>query len=416
MARIKFDPMLCNDVYLPCLLNDTPKQIFFGGGSSGKSYFLGQRTVLDALQGRNYLILRNVAKTLRGSVWNEVTKAITSMGLSAWFNVGKSDMTITALNNGAQIMFAGLDDVEKIKSITPANGVLTDIWVEEATEIAYEDYKQLEKRLRGLSKHRKRISMSFNPIYKEHWLFKGFFGDWADSDTKKASDELTILKTTYRDNRFLTIDDIERIEGEEDEYYRNVYTLGNWGTLGDVIFRNWRVEDLTEFTKTADRLFFGLDFGFSSDPAAAIKVHYDRMRKKIYVLDEIYERGLTNSALADLLKPFAARHYVTCDSAEPKSIEELNQLGIRALPAKKGADSVNHGIQWLQGHELIVDTRCQNMRNELQTYQWRKDKDGNSLRAPEDKNNHLIDAMRYAMESESLMKRVTTGSREGLGI
>ncbi|MGI6691171.1 MAG: PBSX family phage terminase large subunit [Christensenellales bacterium] len=416
MARIRFNPSLCNDVYVPFLLDDTAMQVFFGGSSSGKSYFLGQRAVLDTLQGRNYLILRNVAKTLRGSVWNEVTKAIANMGLSAWFNVGKSDMTITALNNGAQIMFAGLDDVEKIKSITPANGVLTDIWVEEATEIDYEDYKQLEKRLRGLSRHKKRITLSFNPVYKDHWLFKQFFGGWADDDTAYRDEHLTIIKTTYKDNRFLTPGDIHRLENEGDEYYREVYTYGNWGTLGDVIFRNWRVEDLTEFARGADRLYFGLDFGFSSDPAACVKLHYDRARKRVYVLDEIYERGLTNDMLADLLLPFTGGHYITCDSAEPKSITELRNRGVKALPARKGPDSVNHGIQWLQGHEIVVDTRCQTMRNELQLYQWRKDKDGNSLRVPEDRNNHLIDSVRYAIESESQQKIATTASREGLGI
>ena len=196
MRQIEFDPALCNAVYLPLLQDDTRTQIVFGGGSSGKSHFLGQRTVLDTLQGRNYLILRNVARTLRGSVWNEVTKAITTMGLGDWFLVGKSDMTITALNNGAQIMFAGLDDVEKIKSITPANGVLTDIWVEEATEIDKDDYKQLEKSLRGLSKHKKRITLSFNPVYKEHWIYREFFGDWQDGASEYRDDGLSILKTT----------------------------------------------------------------------------------------------------------------------------------------------------------------------------------------------------------------------------
>ena len=416
MRQIEFDPALCNAVYLPLLQDDTRTQIVFGGGSSGKSYFLGQRTVLDTLQGRNYLILRNVARTLRGSVWNEVTKAITTMGLGDWFLVGKSDMTITALNNGAQIMFAGLDDVEKIKSITPANGVLTDIWIEEATETSYDDYKQLEKRLRGESRHPKRITMSFNPVYKEHWIYGQFFGNWQDGASEYHDDGLSILKTTYRDNRFLTDDDRAALENESDPYYKAVYSEGEWGTLGDVIFKNWRVEDLTEFERTADKLYFGLDFGFSSDPAAAVKLHYDRAHKRIYILDELYERGLTNDALAGVLRPFAGRNYITCDSSEPKSIAELKQHGINALGAVKGPDSVVHGVQWLQGHEIIVNTKCQNMKNELTLYQWRKDKDGQSMRVPEDRENHLIDATRYAMESESLKKKATTASRAGLGL
>lgn len=176
----------------------------------------------------------------------------------------------------------------------------------------------------------------------------------------------------------------------------------NWGVLGDVIFRNWRVENLSELKKSADKLMFGLDFGFSSDPAGAVKVYYYAPKKIIYVLDELYERGLTNTALAKLLKPFCRRHYITCDSAEPKSITELQEFGINAEAAVKGPDSVVYGIQWLQGCKIVVDLQCQHMKNELTLYQWKKDKDGNSMRKPEDKNNHLIDALRYAMEEESL--------------
>ncbi len=405
MNRLKINPANFNPAYAPFVKNCQKRiQIFYGGASSGKSYFIAQRLVLDTLHGRNTLVLRNVARTIRGSCWNEVTKAIKRMNLSQWFNVSKTDLLITAVCNGAQILFAGLDDVEKIKSITPAKGVLTDIWVEEATEIARDDFKQLEKRLRGESPHPKRITLSFNPIYKEHWIYNEFFGGWDDTKTSYQDDGLSIQKTTYKDNRFLTPEDVNALENEQDEYYRNVYTLGNWGVLGDVIFRNWSCEDLTDISKTADKLMYGLDFGFSSDPCGVVKVYYYRPKKTIYVLDEIYERGLTNTALAGLLKPFARRHYITCDCAEPKSIAELQDNGINAEPAVKGPDSVIHGIQWLQGCKIVVDIRCQHMKNELQLYQWKKDKDGNSMRKPEDKNNHLIDALRYCMEEESLQK------------
>ena len=188
----------------------------------------------------------------------------------------------------------------------------------------------------------------------------------------------------------------------------------NWGVLGDVIFRNWRTDDLTEFKKTADKLYFGLDFGFSSDPCAVVKLHYDKAHKRIYVLDEIYERGLTNTALAPILKEFVGNHYVTCDSAEPKSIKELQNMGVKALGAKKGPDSIMHGIQWLQGHEIIIDSKCQHLKNEFQLYQWRKDKDGNSLRVPEDKNQHGIDGIRYALESESTARYATALNLKGL--
>lgn len=412
MLTIKARPKYVNNAYFNYLKDDTRVQIFFGGASSGKSYFIAQRIVADTVQGRNTLVLRNVARTLRGSCWNEIVKAISKVPYKQWFTISKTEMIITATNNGAQILFAGLDDVEKIKSITPAKGVLTDIWIEEATETSYDDYKQLEKRLRGQSIHPKRITLSFNPIYREHWLFAEFFKHWEDGQTEYHDDGLSILKTTYKDNRFLTQDDIDALENEKDEYYRQVYTLGNFGVLGDVIFRNWRVEDLRDLN-TAKPLY-GLDFGFSSDPAAAVKVHYDRAQKRIYILDELYEKGLTNTQLAGILREWVGQHYITCDSAEPKSIKELQNLGIKAVGAKKGPDSVIHGIQWLQGHEIIVDVKCQRMKNELQLYQWRKDKDGQSMRVPEDRNNHLVDALRYCLEHESTARYATSLNLKGL--
>ena len=409
---LEVNPKIFNPVYIPFINSETRIQIFFGGSSSGKSYFIAGRVVLDTLKGRNTLVLRNVAKTLRGSCWNEITKAIRAFGLGDLFEISKTEMVITAKNNQCQILFAGLDDVEKIKSITPAKGVLTDVWIEEATEAAWEDYKQLNKRLRGLSRHTKRLTLSFNPIYREHWIYTNFFGDWDESKTVINTPALSILKTTYLDNNFLTQDDRDALENEKDPYYRNVYTLGNWGVLGDVIFRNWRTEDLSDLN--TDKPLFGLDFGFSSDPAAGVKVHYDRAGKKIYILDELHEKGMTNSQLAETLKPWVGGHYITCDSSEPKSIKELQNLGIRAIGAKKGPDSVIHGVQWLQGHEIIVDVRCQHTKNELQLYQWRKDKEGQSMRVPEDRNNHLIDALRYCLEHESTARYATSLNLKGL--
>lgn len=400
MLTVRVKPSAFNGVYYPHLKNDHRYQIYYGGSSSGKSFFLATRAVLDCLAGRNCLVVRKVAKTLRGSCWNEIRKAIARCNLSGHFRIRQSDMIIEARDSGAQIVFAGLDDVEKIKSITPARGVFTDIWMEEATECDYGDYKQLDKRLRGRSKFQKRFTLSFNPVYRTHWIYTEFFSIWDDGKTYAESAALSILKTTHKDNRFLAPEDHEALENERDEYFRNVYTLGNWGVLGDVIFRNWRTEDLSGYMDVGGKLYFGLDFGFSSDPAAVIKVRFERARKRILVLGELYERGLTNERLAERARPLVGRSPVVCDCAEPKSIMELRGCGINAISSKKGADSVIHGIQWLQGCEIVVDARCQNMRNELTLYQWRKDKDGNSLAEPADKNNHLIDALRYALESE----------------
>jgi phage terminase large subunit len=414
IVRIK--PGTLNRVYNPHMANQHRYQLYYGGSGSGKSVFLASRCVLDVLQGRNYLIVRQVSRTLRQSCWNEITKAINRMGLREYFNVSKSEMVITAVNNGKQILFAGLDDVEKIKSTTPQDGVLTDIWIEEATETAYADFKQLDKRLRGQSKHKKRLTLSFNPVYKTHWIYTEFFGIWEDGKSYAESDTVSILKTTYKDNRFLADDDRAAMENEKDPYFREVYTLGNWGVLGDVIFRNWRAEDLSGISDAYPTRLYGLDFGFSQDPCAAVDCAYDRKHQRLYIFRELWEKGLTNSMLAERLKTFCAHRPICCDSAEPKSIAEIRNFGISAFPAKKGPDSVVHGIQWLQGLEIVVDVSCHHLREELTTYQWKRDKDGNSMAIPEDKNNHLIDALRYAVETEATQRIATTAKRSVIGI
>lgn len=413
---IELDAKLVNPAYLEHYGNNRRYQIYYGGSSSGKSYFLASRAAIDCLCGRNYLVARKVARTLRGSCWNEIIKAISDMQLTRMFQINKNDMAITSTRNGCQIVFAGLDDVEKIKSITPAKGVFTDIWLEEATEAAYGDYKQLDKRLRGLSKHAKRFTLSFNPVYKAHWLYGEFFGIWDEAKNYAESGNVTILKTTHRDNLFLAQEDHDALENEKDEYYRNVYTLSNWGTLGDAVFTNWRVEDLSEYQNIDGRLYFGLDFGFTNDPTAAVKARYEPAKKRVLILDELYGRGWVNADIAEKLKVFAGRHPVTCDAAEPKSIEELRRLGVNATASRKGRDSVMHGIQWLKGCEIVVDRRCQNAINELTLYQWRKDKDGNSLNQPQDDNNHLIDSLRYALGEQMEMRRIGTMSKMALGL
>ena len=393
-----------NPVYLPYLEDVTQFQIFYGGSSSGKSVFLSQRCVFDLLRGgRNYLVCREVGRTIRGSVAMEIGKVISSWGVSGMFAINKTDGTITC-QNGYQCVFTGLDDVEKLKSITPAKGVFTDAWCEEATEMEAASVAQILKRQRGGSEETpKRLSMSFNPILRQHWIYETYFKHigWADDQKTYRTDEISILKTIYKDNRFLTKQDIKRLEDETDKYRYDVYTLGNWGVLGNVIFTNWRVEDLSELHEQFTNHRNGLDFGYSSDPAAIVVSHYDRMRKTIYIYDELYQTGLTNDLLAEEVKRMIGQDVITCDSAEPKSIAELGNFGVSAYGASKGKDSVLHDIQWLQQQAIVIDTKCINMRNEIQGYKWKEDKGGNALPIPVDSDNHLIDALRYAYEADA---------------
>ena len=409
---IKIDasnPKLYNPAYLPFLTDQRQTQIFFGGSSSGKSNFiLGQRTVLDLLAGgRNFLVCRNVGRTNRNSTFNEVLKGIDRMGLTQLFTKNETDLTITC-NNGYQAIFKGLDDVEKVKSITPRKGVLTDVIIEEATETKHHSVVQLVKRMRGISKKTKRLTLLFNPVFRTHWIFKEYFaGRWDETKNLLSDERLFILKTTYKDNRFLAADEIYNLENEPNPYFKDVYTYGNWGVLGDLIFTNWKIQDLSGIVDTFSDFRNGLDFGYASDPAALVRS--TKHNGVIYIINEVYKRGLTNNLLAGIIKPIVGRGVVYCDSAEPKSIAELNDHGITAIAGVKGADSIIHGVQWLQGLEIIVHSELQNMINELSVYQWQKDRYGESIPKPTDKNNHLIDALRYAYSEEMGHTQVSFG-------
>ena len=415
--NVKISKEVFNERYIPYLKSVIRTEIFFGGSSGGKTVFLAQRCVIDILEGdRNYLIIRNTANTLRASVFNEIRKVIWRFNLEKLFKINKSEMTITCVNK-YQIYFRGLDDTEKLKGIIPEKGVITDIWVEEATETKRDDVKHLNKRLRGKSKVLKRLTLSFNPIMRNHWIFKEYFGGWVEGETEYHDDKLLILKTTYKDNlRFLEQDDIDELENEKDPYYRDVYTLGNWGVLGDLIFTNWKIEDLSKIKDTFGTYYNGLDFGFSNDPSAAGRQAIKG--KKLYILQElIYEKGLTNDAIAGKLKPAIGKEYIRCDSSEPKSIAELRGYGIEALAAKKGPGSVNFGIQYLKQFEIIIDRSCQNAINEVQLYQWKKDKDGEVINVPVDKFNHFMDQVRYALNDRIFEReKEEEYTADGLGI
>lgn len=388
-----------NQAYLPFLEAQQRYQIFYGGAGSGKSVFLAQRAVLDCLKGRNTLVLRQVAQRVTLSCRNEILKAIDTFDLSQEFDVKKAAISH---RNGAQILFGGLSDPEKIKSITPRKGMLHDIWVEEATEIRRESLKQLDKRLRGLSPFSKRISLSFNPISRTHWIYREFFEKICFDGRLFQGDDLLILKTSYKDNAFLSEDDIAALENESDPYFYAVYTKGEWGALEGRVLTQLRESSKNPPPRLPIR--YGLDFGFGKSPSAAVKLAIDSERKEIYVLDEMLLHKNSNQALAEKLRAFSGKNPIVCDSAEPKSIYELRQLGIPALAAKKGKDSLRHGVRWLNGYCIYVRPQCKHFLIESENWCYQKDAFGNSLDIPETENKHLLDAMRYALEDFMLQR------------
>ena len=251
---IKISKKVFNDVYLPYLDNDDRYLVFYGGGSSGKSYFIGERAIYRQVTPRrcNLLVVRQTADTNRRSTFPLLKQVIRNWNLSEHFKINESDMRIKCLLTGNEIAFAGLDDVEKIKSITFENGELTEIWIEEATECQEADINQLKVRLRG-GKSKKQMVLSFNPINIQHWI-KGHFID---------SGLATVCFSTYKDNKFLTDDDRKALEDlkNTDEYTYNVYCLGQWGILGKTVFDaraiQKRLETLPRAIKTG---YFEYDY------------------------------------------------------------------------------------------------------------------------------------------------------------
>lgn len=227
--NIKISKKVFNDVYIPYLDNIDRYLLFYGGGSSGKSYFIAQRYIYKLIHPTrcNLLVVRQTGDTNRRSTFPLLKQVISNWNLSQHFKINESDMRIVCKLTGNEVAFAGLDDVEKIKSITFSNGELTDIWVEEATECQEADINQLKVRLRG-GKTNKQMVLSFNPINIQHWIKKHFI------DSKLA----TVCFSTYKDNKFLTDADRKALEDLQyiDEYTYEVYCLGKWGILGKTVF------------------------------------------------------------------------------------------------------------------------------------------------------------------------------------
>ena len=180
-----------------------------------------------------------------------------------------------------------------------------------------------------------------------------------------------------------------------------------------MIYSNWHKADLSEVKQSFDNIHNGLDWGFADDPTAYIRTHLDNKHKKVYVFDEFAKSGLHINQIADELKQRMPDEIVTCDSSEPRSIADLRRHDIKAYGAKKGAGSIEHGIRWLQGYEIIVDERCIETIKELSSYRWKEDKNGNPMPKPEDKNNHLLDALRYALESEMTQSQIKVKTFKG---
>jgi len=356
----------------------------------------------------NALVIRKTFNTMRTSVFTDLKWAIHRLGVDKYWQCTNSPLEMTYKPTGQKIYFRGLDDPLKITSISVDVGVLCWCWIEEAYEITKEeDFNFIDESIRGVVEAPlfKQITITLNPWSERHFIKRRFFD--------VVSDDILAMTTNYLCNEWL--DDADRRMFEDMKKNRpkryQVAGLGDWGVEEGLVFENWHVEDLSDRIPTFDKIYCGCDFGYAVDPNALIKLYINKSRKEIYVFDEYYQAGMNDDELLRVCKKFFGKQIVTCDSAEPKTIDFLALGGINAVPAIKGADSINRGIRWLQSYEIIVHKDCVHFIDEISQYHWLQDKNGNTMSKAADENNHLIDALRYAIESETFAGEASAGAR-----
>ncbi len=390
-----------NDIYLPFLFKyDNRIEIYYGGAASGKSVFVAQKLVLKAIKDkRKVLVIRKVAATQKDSCFSLVVNTLTKFKILSYCQVNKSTFEIT-LPNGSVFLFKGLDDSEKIKSITD----ISDIWIEEATEITFDDFTQLNLRLRS-PKPNNQIILSFNPVSKANWVYQQFFAKDTDA---------FILKTTYKDNKFIPeayVKSLEEMKQNNYTYYM-IYAEGEFCSLDRLVYTNYEIIDFDTVELMKQKRFTtvtGLDFGFTNDPTAFVVGLCDTEAKELYIIDEFQDTGLLNTDIANrIIELGYSKNLIYADCAEQKSIEEIKRNGVpRIKPCAKGKDSIVFGIQQLQQYKMYVNPKCTGIITELQNYAWEKDKStGEFINKPIDKYNHLLDALRYAMQAVIKSKHI----------
>lgn len=367
----------------------------------------------------NGLVIRKVFRTIKDSCFSQLKWAIHRLKVDKYWKATNSPLELTYLPTGQKILFRGLDDPLKVTSVAVDKGSLCFLWIEEAYEIMSEDdFNMLDESIRGQVPDGlfKQITLTLNPWNDRHWIKRRFF-DTEDKD-------ILAITTNYKCNEWLDESDLkvfETMKLHNPKRYR-VAGLGEWGVVDGLVYENVREDRFNKedvIKNNPDiKPVFGLDFGYTNDPTALFCGLLDLENYKIYVFDELYEKGLSNKNIYKEIEKMGYRkERIIADSAEPKSIDELKDLGLyRISPAKKGKDSILNGVQFIQNFEIIVHPRCVNFMTEITNYQWAKDKFNKAINEPIDDFNHLQDAMRYAIEPYTRNKGLRTISKKTLRI
>ena len=393
VINITYFENLLNPIYRRLLYIKKRYLVIKGGAGSGKSWFAGEKILYRTMteEGHRFLVIRKVKDTLRKSVFQLFQDYISRWDLAKEFKINKTDMSITFKSNGNTILFCGVDDPEKLKSMEGITGV----WVEEATELAMKDFEEVDRRLRGIFHTYMQIILTYNPILKANWTFLRFFTDITEQD----KEDICIITTTYKDNIFIKNDKayVRLLEGYTGNN-RTVYTLGQYGQLENAIYTNWRMIHDSEFP-TTDEPIYGLDFGYIA-PMACVKVVVDMEKRKIYLHEMFYKTRHTTKMFAEEMEGTGIEtKRIIADSEAPDKIVELNDdYGYGYIEgANKNKGSVIAGIDFVNQFEILITESSQNIKKEIEGYERKKDRDGIAKEEPNKGVDHLMDAFRYVM-------------------
>jgi phage terminase large subunit len=369
----------CNRQFYEAVNSKQRIKIFQGGSRSGKSWALMQYClylITTETKPITISIVRKTLPALKRSVLRDFNIIAKSLGV---YYMGEFNKTELVFNyNGHTIEFFSADDAQKIRGST--RDVL---WCEECNELNIEDFRQLSMRTK------REILMSFNPSDPVHFIYDLCERDDAD-----------LFISTYRDNKFIAPEvkkELERLKKRDPDFWR-VYGEGQRAVFSQrQIFRDWNYIDESEFPEELD-WFMGCDFGYTNDPTAICLIA--KKNDKVFVKEVLYKTGMTNRDIANHLKSLGLEDLLMyCDSAEPKSIEELKQMGILAKPAIKGAGSINAGLSLMREFDFYISNKATNVKSEQMKYVWEELKDGTIINKACDRDNHAMDCLRYGLYS-----------------
>ena len=382
--------IVVSDPFYPLLDEQSRYLVMCGGAGSGKSEFAARKVFYRCeTEGRHrFLIMRKIRRTLDESTVEVVRRVLAENDIAHEFNKSELTINFAGPHGMNEILFMGLDDPEKIKSIKG----ITSIWLEEATEFSKEDFLQIDLRLRDPGPLYHQIILTFNPVAAQaKWLKDMFFG--AVPHPNSFVHRSTVADNPIAEVRARYKERLDQLQYENRTMYE-IYGLGEWAALSGQIYQ-WPVDPLPDFG--FDEVWYGGDFGYSVDPAAIVKIY--RKADDFWLKEVLYKKNLTNQMLAEAMLNAGIDHrdIVYFDAAEPKSIEELRKAGLNVHPCDKGPDSVRAGIDFLKSKRIHIVEGSVNLTDEASTYCWRTTKDGDPMPEPVKMNDHLLDAARYGI-------------------